>query len=934
MTANRHHIGCALRACLLSFAVGALPSSASGQSNVAIFGAAAQFPTGDTPMSVVFGNFSPAFDCRTDMAVANLDANTVTILFGDGKGGVSSKTNISSFRFSSPIALAVLDFDKDGFPDLAVANLASDEVKVLLGRGDGTFSREVTFNVGNRPVSLATADFDGDGNPDLAVANRDSHSVTIRYGNGAGGSARNEVVALDPTKFPTALVAATLPATQFRYLAVLNRASAPGRDEVTILHHGGAPPRFTIAQSFPVTTGSTSILPTSLAAADFDFDDFPDLAVANRAATDVTILTKLATTTPTTTQVPAVAGLGSVAVADVNADGVLDLALANVTNGTTTILLGNGAGGFNPPAMGAIVPASGVSPSCVAFGDLDLDGKRDLVVANGSSGGIAVRRNQTNQGAQTVTFTEWNLPPEAGTTPAAFVIDRNGVLGTPSPRGTVWYVTAGDSTQPPTLVRLKPGNPPESGTAEWKAWDLGNVRAVGGVKISNEDLVYINTEDAILRIDPSNDQLVRWPEPGVGSVSEIALSQTGDVFTVIDPGDGVQIQGLDPEASIITRWRVPSLLMNPHVRPLHGIAVQPVTRLLYFADRENSAIGEFDPATTQFVGGSLGFLVRYWPMPASDYVSPERMCTDGFGAVWVNTAIQGDGAPRAVRLSGRRVENPITGEVTAELTGYRLVTGKTGSTPDPLGICAGDTHVGLTNVLGRLGLIQVLGDPLPPSVPPARTAPLVEFLDLSNPMEVASRPTFRSDATLTNLRIRAGTVVPSCPRVEPINGPRFGLSSGIVREVPLADGANPRSIDGDLAGAFFYPGLGSANAVVRLSQNARVTRTGPVSYGTRSTIPGASYIGYDVKVENVRGRLAGAQFSVIVDGLSSPDLLLNREGVTLQSPPLNAPFVTLKRASGLSLTELTPEDGPVTVRLKFSKNPQPFSLRLVVGVGP
>ena len=69
------------------------------------------------------------------------------------------------------------DFNGDGVPDLAVANIGDcfescgniSTVSVLLGIGDGTFQAAIDFHVGGGPVSMATADFNGDGLPDLAV---------------------------------------------------------------------------------------------------------------------------------------------------------------------------------------------------------------------------------------------------------------------------------------------------------------------------------------------------------------------------------------------------------------------------------------------------------------------------------------------------------------------------------------------------------------------------------------------------------------------------------------------------------------------------------------------------------------------------------------------------------------------------------------------
>jgi hypothetical protein len=52
-------------------------------------------------------------------------------------------------------------------------------VSVLLGSGDGGLHPAATLRVGASPRFIAVRDFDGDGRTDLAVANLDSDSVSL-----------------------------------------------------------------------------------------------------------------------------------------------------------------------------------------------------------------------------------------------------------------------------------------------------------------------------------------------------------------------------------------------------------------------------------------------------------------------------------------------------------------------------------------------------------------------------------------------------------------------------------------------------------------------------------------------------------------------------------------------------------------------------------
>ena len=75
----------------------------------------------------------------------------------------------------------------------------------------------------------------------------------------------------------------------------------------------------------------------------------------------------------------------SVAVEDLNGDGKPDLATANISDNSVSVLLGNGDGTFRAAARYAV----GASSRSIAVGDLNRDGKLDLVTANGS-GSVSV----------------------------------------------------------------------------------------------------------------------------------------------------------------------------------------------------------------------------------------------------------------------------------------------------------------------------------------------------------------------------------------------------------------------------------------------------------------------------------------------------------------------------------------------------------------
>src|SRR6185295_11655219 len=87
-----------------------------------------------------------------------------------------------------PISVAIGELNGDGRSDLAVANVDENTVSVFLMTHSGRFADKVDYGVGESPFSLALGDLDQDGKLDLVTANYDR--VTVLRGIGGGGFAR------------------------------------------------------------------------------------------------------------------------------------------------------------------------------------------------------------------------------------------------------------------------------------------------------------------------------------------------------------------------------------------------------------------------------------------------------------------------------------------------------------------------------------------------------------------------------------------------------------------------------------------------------------------------------------------------------------------------------------------------------------------------
>jgi uncharacterized protein (TIGR03437 family) len=137
------------------------------------------FPAGADPIFVAEGNFNG--DSKPDLALVNEGNDTVTVLLNNGSGGFTQSPGSPFPVGSQPVCVAVGDFNGDGNSDLVVTNSGSNNVTELYGNGKGGFTEAPgsPFNVGTDPEFVAVADFNKDGKPDLAVANSDDSTVSV-----------------------------------------------------------------------------------------------------------------------------------------------------------------------------------------------------------------------------------------------------------------------------------------------------------------------------------------------------------------------------------------------------------------------------------------------------------------------------------------------------------------------------------------------------------------------------------------------------------------------------------------------------------------------------------------------------------------------------------------------------------------------------------
>lgn len=302
-------------------------------------------------------------DGKLDLAVAT--SAGVAVWLGDGTGHFHPGASISIQ--GGAFGVDAGDLNHDGFADIVAVNIHSSYATILLGRGDGTFQNPARIGMGTCE-RVAIGDVNGDGIPDLVAAGY-MEGALVALGNGDG------------TFQKASLWFVSSPATSGLVLARLRKGgpldivTANGLGgEISVLLNTGAG-KFQDGIKYNVSAAGC------VAAADFDHDGRQDLAVVN--STGVRILFGTGKAAAPLRPGPTLqTAAGCVFAGDLNNDGIPDLVVPEGTASTPQIdvFLGRSDGTFQPPFVIAVLFAF----NNVAIADVNGDGNMDVITSSGS----------------------------------------------------------------------------------------------------------------------------------------------------------------------------------------------------------------------------------------------------------------------------------------------------------------------------------------------------------------------------------------------------------------------------------------------------------------------------------------------------------------------------------------------------------------------
>ncbi len=423
----------------------------SGSSANSNFGAlTGSKATGTFPFHLATADFDG--DGKLDVVVSNQTTGNIGVFLNTSTVGAVSFANMVSFAApaggSTPQYLVVGDMDGDGKPDV----VATYRTGNLLGYyrntstlGSINFAAATGLSTGNTttPESVTVGDFNGDGKLDIAATllnnmisqgNPATTGSMIMFRNQGGvtpfsaGATTARTYTLTGSKAPWNIAVGDLNNDGKLDLATSNRFSdnitamyndgtsdANGFPNYTLVNRMTTPSPFTVG-SFAV--GSGGVQPKSLVISDLSCDSSPDIAVANwfssggtgtpdsalaifqgDGTSNLAGYTRIFKTGTTDYNAGAGTGPHSLAIGDLNGDGKWDLVTGNwFADGTATF---PGVSVFTQSTSSPLAfntsttlgaGAGGTTASILA--DIDGDGKEDLITTNGSDNTISVRIKQ------------------------------------------------------------------------------------------------------------------------------------------------------------------------------------------------------------------------------------------------------------------------------------------------------------------------------------------------------------------------------------------------------------------------------------------------------------------------------------------------------------------------------------------------------------
>jgi hypothetical protein len=327
------------------------------------------------PVWVAVGDLNN--DHKLDIIVANINASNLGIFFGNGDATFKNLLYVSTGVNSSPCSVAVGDFNKDGWMDIAAANQGTGTFIVFSNNGNGTDFPESQYwpSLGSSFQSIFVGDLNNDTKLDILVTGKglEIGVVYILFGFGDGNFTVPTVYSTGKNEFPTSIAICDFDNDGRLDLAVTHYI----KSNIFLMFQDGSE-RFITPWYFATGSGSN---PQSVTGGDFNHDNHTDVAVANAGTNNIGILLGLGDGTLAPQKTYMTGNMSTpfaIAVGYINDDDRLDIAVANYDSNNIGILFGYSNGGFT--VITTYSTGSSSVPYSITISDLNKDNYTDIVV--------------------------------------------------------------------------------------------------------------------------------------------------------------------------------------------------------------------------------------------------------------------------------------------------------------------------------------------------------------------------------------------------------------------------------------------------------------------------------------------------------------------------------------------------------------------------
>ena len=395
--------------------------------------------TPDGPSHVVIADLDG--DGKPDLVVADVYAHVISLFQNVSTGGTltassfAPRVDMASIGGSSdnPYGIAVADVDGDGRLDILAADRVNNQVLVYRNLSTGgtlttdSFAAPVAFAVGADPRYVRVADLDGDGRPDIITANTAANTISILRNIDVAGT-------LTTSSFAPAV---DLPAGTGAYDVAVGDLDGDGKPDIAVVNQDDlsvsvyrnvATPGVIDTNSFaprvdlPAPDGSDTIV-----IGDVDGDGKSDLVIGSYRSQTISVYRNLAipgllATNSFASEVDfSTAGwTHNVALGDLTGDGKPDIALVTEMNNAMSVFQNiSTPGSFtNTSLAGGVDFETGWNAWGISVGDLDGDGRPDIVFGNAYDSTVSIYQNAMPMVVESGISCLWDVDFQGGTNSA------------------------------------------------------------------------------------------------------------------------------------------------------------------------------------------------------------------------------------------------------------------------------------------------------------------------------------------------------------------------------------------------------------------------------------------------------------------------------------------------------------------------------------